>query len=83
MIRKQLCRIEQFLREHQDPRYRSAPWILPQRAWHGCGNGPLTVEQLAKINVRELGFDPKVVAGQPMNQMLHRIASAKSTFPRG
>lgn len=81
MVREVLCRFERFLRELLDPRYRNAPWILPQRAWRGSGDGPLTEEHLAKINVRDMGFDPKVVAERPLNQMLHRIAYAKSTFP--
>lgn len=76
MICKTLRRIERFLREHQDPRYRNAPWILPQRAWRGSG-GPLTDEQMARINVRDMGFDPKVVANQPIHRML-RLMRSKS-----
>lgn len=41
-----LRKIDRFLRGHQDPRYRTQPWVLP-RAWHGSGSGPLTREQLA------------------------------------
>jgi hypothetical protein len=68
MICKLLRRVERFLREHQDPRYRNAPWILP-RVWHGSG-GPLTREQLARFNVRDIGFDPAIVSQQPINRML-------------
>lgn len=68
MICKLLRRVEQFLREHQDPRYRNAPWILP-RVWHGSGC-PLTKEQLASFNVKDMGFDPAIVSQQPINRML-------------
>lgn len=70
MIRELLHKIDRFLREHQDPRYRNAPWILPQRAWRGGGNGPLTEEQLAQFNVKDVGFDPAIVSQQPINRML-------------
>lgn len=69
MIDKMLRKIERFLREHQDPRYRNAPWILPQRVWRGSG-GPLTDAQLAQINVKGMGFDPAVVSQQPINRAL-------------
>ena len=72
MICKLLRRAERFLREHQDPRYRNAPWILP-RVWHGSG-GPLTREQLAQFNVKDMGFDPVVISQQPINRMLLAMA---------
>lgn len=72
MICRMLRKIERFLREHQDPRYRHLPWILPD-AWHGSG-GPLTKEQLARFNVRDMGFDPAVVSQQPINRMLLAMA---------
>jgi len=77
MICEILRRIERFLREHQDPHYRNAPWILP-RAWHGSGSGHLTAEQLAQFNVRDMGLDPSVVANQPLNRALRAIARATS-----
>ena len=72
MICRMLRRIERFLREHQDPRYRNLPWILPD-AWHGSG-GPLTKEQLAQFNVKNMGFDATVVSQQPINRMMLAIA---------
>jgi len=68
MICKLLRRAERFLREHQDPRYRNAPWILP-RVWHGSG-GPLSREQLAQFNVKDMGFDPAAISQQPINRIL-------------
>jgi hypothetical protein len=68
MICKLLRRSERFLREHQDPRYRNAPWILP-RVWHGSG-GPLSREQLAQFNVKDMGFDPAAISQQPINRIL-------------
>ncbi len=59
-----------WLREHQDPRYRNAPWILP-RAWHGSGSG-LSAQDFARLNfnVCDIGLDPAVVSQQPHNKML-------------
>jgi len=72
MICKLLRRVERFLRDHQDPRYRNLPWILPS-VWHGSG-GPLRKEQLARFNVRDMGFDPVIVSQQPINRMLLAMA---------
>jgi hypothetical protein len=72
MICKILSRIERFLREHQDPRYRDAPWILP-RVWHGSGRGHLTTEELARFNVKDIGLDPKIVANQRVHRMLNLL----------
>ena len=83
MICKLLRRAERFLRQHQDPRYRNAPWILP-RVWHGSGSTNLTREDLARINVRDIGLDPAVISRQPINQMLlamNRHAKAQATQP--
>lgn len=74
MIRKLLGKIRLFLREHQDPRYRNAPRILPKRAWRGIG-GPLIAEQLALFNVKDMGLDPAVVSQQPINRSL--LATAR------
>ena len=73
MICRMLCRIEQFLREHQDPRYRNAPWVLP-RVWHGSGSGA-SDEELARLNlnVRDIGLDPAVISQQPINRMLRAM----------
>ena len=76
MLGTVLRKIDQFLREHQDPRYRTQPWILP-RAWHGSGRGPLTKEQLARFNVKDMGLDPKVVANQPLNKALQALSREK------
>ena len=69
MICKLLRSVERFLREHQDPRYRNAPWILP-RVWHGSGKRPLTKEELARFNVKDMGFSHAIVSQQPINRML-------------
>lgn len=66
-----ICRIlrgfERFLREHQDPRCRDAPWI-PPRVWHGSDGGHLKREELVRLNVKDIGLDPGVVAQQLINR---------------
>jgi len=76
MLCTTLRKVDQFLREHQDPRYRTQPWILPC-AWRGSGSGPLTKEQLARFNVKDMGLDPKVVANQPLNKALRALFRGK------
>jgi hypothetical protein len=74
MLTRLLRKIGRCLVEQQDPRYRNLPLVLPN-AWHGSGK-PLTAEDYERLNlnVRDMGFDPKVVSQQPHNQMLLAIA---------
>ena len=84
MLMNALRKLDRWLRDHQDPRYRNAPWILP-RVWHGGGQGGLSADDLARLNfnVRDIGLDPNVVSQQPHHRMLARIAkrSHKETTP--
>jgi len=77
MLMKALRRLDGWLRAHQDPRYRNAPWILP-RAWHGSGEG-LSDDDYKRLNlnVRDIGLDPEVVSRQPHNQMLQRMSKRR------
>ena len=70
MLMRVLRKVDVWLRNHQDPRYRNASWILP-RVWRGSGPG-LTEEDIARLNlnVRDIGLDPAVVSRQPQNRML-------------
>jgi hypothetical protein len=72
MLLRALRRLGQFLLEHQDPRYRNAPFILPN-AWHG--HGSLSDDEIARLNlnVRDIGLDPAVVSRQPHNLMLRSM----------
>lgn len=73
MLKNALHKLGRFLRNLEDPRYRTQPLVLP-RAWHGSGHGGLTPAQLARFNVRDIGHDPAVVAQQPINRMLLMMA---------
>jgi len=69
-------KLGRWLRDHQDPRYRNLPWVLPN-AWHG--HGSLSDEDIARLNlnVRDIGLDPAVVSRQPHNQMLLRLSKRR------
>lgn len=74
MLMRTLRKFGHFLRNLQDPRYRNAPFVLPN-IWHGSGDG-ISDEDLKNLNlnVRDIGLDPKVVSQQPHNRMLLAIA---------
>ena len=63
-----------FVWSLQDPRYRNAPFVLPN-VWHGSGAG-ISDEDLKhlNLNVRDIGLDPKVASQLPHNRMLLAIA---------
>jgi len=62
-------RVALFFREQQDPAYRNAPFLLP-RIWRGSGTVPFSNGPVPGFNVRDLGFDPTVIAAQRFNQLL-------------
>jgi len=74
MLRSALQKFGRWIWDLQDSRYKNQPLVLP-RAWHGSGK-PLTAEDYERLNlnVRDVGFDPKVVSQQPHNRMLLAIA---------
>ena len=78
MIAQLLLKMGRWLADHQDPRYRNAPFVLPT-VWRGSG-AALTDAELARlnINVRDIGLDPVAVSRQPHNQALLRMTRARS-----
>lgn len=81
MLARLLRKIGRWLVDLQVPPYRDLPLVLP-RAWHGSGK-PLSAADLErlKLNVRDMGFDPKVVSRQPHNRMLLAMAKAAKKRP--
>ena len=67
-----LRKFGQWLRNLEDPRYRTQPLVLP-RAWHGSGRGGLTADQLARFNVRDMGHDPAMLSQQPLNKLFNAM----------
>lgn len=54
-----LRKIERWLREHQIPEYRDAPWILPRVAWRSYATRNATAQEIASMNVAGTGIDIK------------------------